>query len=139
MFVHGEIVRRLSQGLTTAGLGLINTLVGLFRNHKFIQPMTHFDVFNGDADGICALHQLRLAEPRESELVTGVKRDINLVRRVAAKSGDSVTVLDISLDKNRDELKRVLNEGAAVQYFDHHFAGEIPVFRVLGYSHRHSG
>jgi hypothetical protein len=23
----------------------------------------HFDVFNGDADGLCALHQLRRAEP----------------------------------------------------------------------------
>ncbi|OYP28413.1 acetyltransferase [Rhodopirellula sp. MGV] len=88
--------------------------------------MTHFDVFNGDADGICALHQLRLAEPRESELITGVKRDINLVRRVKATSGDTVTVLDISLDKNRDEIQRVLSEGASVQYFDHHFAGEIP-------------
>ncbi|WP_436714560.1 acetyltransferase [Roseiconus lacunae] len=88
--------------------------------------MTDFDVFNGDADGICALHQLRLAEPRQSELITGVKRDINLVRRVAAKSGDRVTVLDVSLDKNRDELGRVLGEGASVQYFDHHFAGEIP-------------
>ncbi|MCD0463361.1 acetyltransferase [Roseiconus lacunae] len=88
--------------------------------------MTDFDVFNGDADGICALHQLRLAEPRQSELITGVKRDINLVRRIAAKPGDRVTVLDVSLDKNRDELGRVLGEGASVQYFDHHFAGEIP-------------
>ncbi|MCC9600363.1 acetyltransferase [Stieleria sp. JC731] len=88
--------------------------------------MTHFDVFNGDADGICALHQLRLAQPLQSELITGVKRDINLVRRVSAKPGDLVTVLDISLDKNRDELVRVLGEGASVQYFDHHFAGEIP-------------
>lgn len=25
--------------------------------------MTHFDVFNGDADGLCALTQLRNAEP----------------------------------------------------------------------------
>ena len=28
--------------------------------------MAGFDVFNGDADGLCALHQLRLAEPLES-------------------------------------------------------------------------
>ncbi|WP_276208390.1 hypothetical protein [Burkholderia sp. Nafp2/4-1b] len=26
--------------------------------------MTRFDVFNGDADGICVLHQLRLAPAR---------------------------------------------------------------------------
>ena len=25
--------------------------------------MAQFDVFNGDADGICALQQLRLAQP----------------------------------------------------------------------------
>lgn len=88
--------------------------------------MAHFDVFNGDADGICALHQLRLSDPRESTLVTGVKRDINLLRRVQAGKGDSVTVLDISLDKNRDDLQRLLEAGADVEYFDHHFAGEIP-------------
>jgi hypothetical protein len=44
--------------------------------------MTHYDVFNGDADGICALQQLRLAEPGTSVLVTGVKRDIGLLARV---------------------------------------------------------
>lgn len=88
--------------------------------------MMNFDVFNGDADGICALHQLRLAFPRDSRLVTGVKRDIALLERVEAAAGDHVTVLDISLDKNRAALLRVLNAGATVRYFDHHFAGEIP-------------
>ena len=39
------------------------------------------DVFNGDADGICALTQLRNAEPRNATLVTGVKRDIALLDR----------------------------------------------------------
>ena len=52
--------------------------------------MAHFDVFNGDADGICALHQLRLARPCDSTLVTGVKRDISLVKRVDARPGDTV-------------------------------------------------
>lgn len=89
--------------------------------------MTHYDVFNGDADGICALAQLRLAEPIESTLVTGVKRDIGLLDRVQAGEGDSVTVLDISLDKNRAALDRILAVGARVRYFDHHFPGEIPV------------
>jgi hypothetical protein len=88
--------------------------------------MTHFDVFNGDADGICALTQLRQAEPREAALVTGVKRDINLLDRVDATSGSLVTVLDVSLDKNRAGLDRVLAAGAEVFYCDHHFAGEIP-------------
>jgi hypothetical protein len=88
--------------------------------------MPQFDVFNGDADGICALQQLRLAEPVESTLVTGVKRDIGLLERVDAGEGDMVTVLDISLDKNRAALDRVLAAGARVRYFDHHFPGEIP-------------
>jgi hypothetical protein len=88
--------------------------------------MGYIDVFNGDADGICALHQIRLAEPREAELITGVKRDIGLLSRVNAKAGDLVTVLDVSLDKNRDDVVRLLDSGASVQYFDHHFSGEIP-------------
>ena len=88
--------------------------------------MTHFDVFNGDADGICSLHQLRLASPRESVLITGVKRDIALVKHVRAEPGDTVTVLDISLEKNHDDLVTVLANGAQCEYFDHHFPGEIP-------------
>lgn len=88
--------------------------------------MTHYDVFNGDADGICALHQLRLADPRDSILVTGVKRDINLLKRVPAKAGDTVTVLDISLDKNREDLQRLVDAEIETIYFDHHFAGDIP-------------
>ncbi len=87
--------------------------------------MTNIDVFNGDADGICALQQLRLQEPKEAELITGLKRDIDLLSRVNAKPGDEVTVLDISLDKNRDALNRVLGEGARVFYADHHFPGEL--------------
>ena len=93
--------------------------------------MAHFDVFNGDADGICGLHQLRLAEPRESTLITGVKRDINLVKRVTAKPGDSVTVLDVSFDKNRDGVIGLLDDGVPVAYFDHHFAGDVPESSLL--------
>jgi hypothetical protein len=47
--------------------------------------MTHYDIFNGDADGLCALVQLRLQHPIETTLVTGVKRDIQLLDRVNAK------------------------------------------------------
>lgn len=88
--------------------------------------MTYIDCFNGDADGICALTQIRLQNPVDSELVTGVKRDINLLDRVSANSGDIVTVLDVSLDKNRLGLEAVLNQGAEVFYCDHHYAGDIP-------------
>jgi hypothetical protein len=88
--------------------------------------MRYIDVFNGDADGICALHQLRLAEPQAAELVTGVKRDIDLLWRVEAGEGDRVTVLDVSLERNRGALLALLGRGVRVRYFDHHAAGEIP-------------
>lgn len=93
--------------------------------------MADFDVFNGDADGICALVQLRLAEPREATLITGVKRDIALLERVQAQAGDRVTVLDISLEKNRPALDRLLQAGTEVFYVDHHVAGEIPQSALL--------
>jgi hypothetical protein len=88
--------------------------------------MTHIDVFNGDADGICSLLQLRLDKPTKSMLVTGVKRDINLLKRVTAQAGDKVTVLDVSMDKNRSHLQALLAQNVSVFYVDHHFSGEIP-------------
>ena len=93
--------------------------------------MRYFDVFNGDADGICALHQLRLADPLESTLVTGLKRDIALLQTVPAQDGDVVTVLDISLDRNRDALEALLARGVVVHYFDHHYAGQVPASALL--------
>lgn len=87
---------------------------------------TFYDIFNGDADGICALQQLRLEEPRTSVLVTGVKRDILLLDRVDAAAGDELTVLDISLHANAAELGRLLQRGARCRYFDHHAPGKIP-------------
>ncbi|MFA0231677.1 DHH family phosphoesterase, partial [Vibrio sp. 10N.261.45.A7] len=60
----------------------------------------HYDVFNGDADGIIALLQLRFAEPKESTLITGVKRDIQLLKQVDIDQAESVTALDISMEKN---------------------------------------
>ena len=88
--------------------------------------MTSYDIFNGDADGICALQQLRLREPRDAILVSGLKRDIDLLGRVTAAPGDSITVLDVSLDRNREALLAVLEAGASVFYADHHYSGEVP-------------
>lgn len=88
--------------------------------------MRYIDVFNGDADGLCALRQLRLAQPVDAQLVTGTKRDTRLLARVAAASDAMVTVLDVSLDRNRTDLDRILRVGARVCYFDHHYAGVIP-------------
>ncbi|MEZ5567237.1 MAG: DHH family phosphoesterase [Halioglobus sp.] len=91
----------------------------------------NYDVFNGDADGICALLQLRKVEPRDAELVTGVKRDINLMARINAASGDNITVLDVSMDKNKSALEQALSAGANVFYVDHHKPGEIPAHPAL--------
>jgi hypothetical protein len=93
--------------------------------------MRFYDIFNGDADGICALQQLRLAQPRDAELVTGVKRDNRLLARVRPQAGDVLTVLDIALDENRSDLLRVLEAGAACRYFDHHYPGTVPAHPLL--------
>lgn len=86
----------------------------------------HYDVFNGDADGIIALLQLRLAQPKESRLITGVKRDISLVKQVDVDKASSVTVLDISLEKNGEALSKLLESKVDVFYVDHHRTGDIP-------------
>lgn len=88
--------------------------------------MEFIDVFNGDADGICALIQYRLAYPADAMLVTGVKRDIKLLEKIQEKKESIVTVFDISLEKNGDALRRLLSQGACVFYVDHHISGEIP-------------
>jgi hypothetical protein len=93
--------------------------------------MNRFLVFNGDADGICAAHQLRLAGYAADTVITGVKRDIGLLARVNAGQGDEVLVADISLDSNRAALLALLAAGARITWHDHHFAGEIPAHANL--------
>ena len=86
-----------------------------------------FFVFNGDADGLCALQQLRLAEGGgPAALVTGPKRRTALLAGVAAGTGDEVTVLDVSFHSNREAVLRLLGAGARIRYFDHHHAGSLP-------------
>ncbi|MCK5664752.1 MAG: DHH family phosphoesterase, partial [Thiotrichaceae bacterium] len=86
--------------------------------------MTAYDLFNGDADGICALQQLRLHHPKQTTLITGIKRDINLFSKITAEQNDEITALDISFDKNREGVQAAIDAGARVFYADHHFAGE---------------
>ena len=88
--------------------------------------MPHFDIFNGDADGICAIHQIRLNNPQESTLVTGVKRDTLLLKNVTSVKNSVLTVLDISSHANRGPLLKLLKQGNTIHYYDHHFSGEIP-------------
>ena len=87
----------------------------------------HIDVFNGDADGIFSLIQLRKVKPVEAEqqvLITGVKRDISLVKQISTEQaqGAAITVLDISFDKNNTALEPLLALSDSVFYCDHHQA-----------------
>jgi hypothetical protein len=92
----------------------------------------HYDIFNGDADGICALHQLRLHAPDpDAILVTGVKRDITLLSTLQDVEHSSLTVLDISLESNRPFLQILLDNSNQILYIDHHFAGVIPEVPAL--------
>ncbi|STO56306.1 DHH family phosphoesterase [Grimontia hollisae] len=92
---------------------------------------TSFDIFNGDADGICALLQLRLATPKDSVLITGVKRDIALLKQVDPAVAQDVTVLDVAMEKNRPALDNLLSQGVRVFYADHHNPGDVPVHPSL--------
>lgn len=91
----------------------------------------NYDIFNGDADGIISLLQLRLASPREACLISGVKRDTLLIDKITVKAEDNLTVLDVSMAKNRSALKQALDIGGYVFYADHHQSGDIPVHQNL--------
>jgi hypothetical protein len=61
-------------------------------------------------------------------LLTGVKRDINLLARLLDEQAETnwaaseIYVCDVSLDSNAEALYALLNLGATVHYFDHHRA-----------------
>ena len=89
--------------------------------------MTWYHIFNGDADGLCSMVQLYRSAPQpDAVIVTGRKRDINLLDRVNPSKGDNLTVLDISMRSNTDDLRRILKTEAQVFYVDHHNAGDVP-------------
>ena len=83
------------------------------------------DVFNGDADGILALHQFRLANPDNTELITGVKRDVKLIKQLREKSDVQIKVFDISLESNEDQVQHLLNKNCQFLWFDHHRRGSL--------------
>ena len=87
--------------------------------------MPHFFIFIGDADGICAIQQIRLNKPQESNLVIGVKSETLLLKNVISVKNSVLTVLDISSHANRDSILQLLKQGNTIHYFDHHFSGEI--------------
>ena len=93
--------------------------------------MRRFDVCNGDADGLCAVLQWRLAAPGAATLITGLKREIELLQRVQAAPGDEVLVCDLSMQRNLKPLQRLLDAGVQVRYFDHHRVDAVPQHAAL--------
>jgi hypothetical protein len=91
----------------------------------------HIDVCNGDADGLCAVVQWRLHEPAVSQLVTGLKRDIELLAQVQATQGTELLVCDLSMQRNRQPLLKLLEVGVFVRYFDHHQVDQVPTHPLL--------
>ena len=85
-----------------------------------------FDVFNGDADGICSLQQFRLSSPKHTELITGVKRNIKLLESITHVQDCIINVFDISMEVNRPYLQQLLEQNNQIFYFDHHIAPSIP-------------
>ncbi|MCG3858884.1 DHH family phosphoesterase [Psychrobacter sp. Ps2] len=91
----------------------------------------YIDVFNGDADGIFSLIQLRKSHPitayDKQILITGVKRDIALVSKIDENLANDaqITVLDVSFDKNDKDVKRVLEHCQSLFYCDHHKADKL--------------
>ncbi|RTE86048.1 MULTISPECIES: DHH family phosphoesterase [Gammaproteobacteria] len=92
--------------------------------------MNYIDVFNGDADGICSLLQLRKVNPvprDQQTLITGVKRDNALIKQISPElaKGSTVHALDISFDKNTGALKAILDDVDTLFYCDHHRANTL--------------
>lgn len=88
--------------------------------------MRRFDVCNGDADGLCAVLQWRQVHPAPAQLLSGPKRDIELLHTVPAVAGDEVLVCDLSMQRNLAALLRLLGDGVQVRYVDHHQVDAVP-------------
>jgi hypothetical protein len=95
--------------------------------------MTNKFVFNGDADGICAAHQLYLKNPLDFEAITGVKRDIALLKKIEQVSDADIAVLDIAIEKNLPSLKNLLDQNCRILWFDHHISHQQPEHENIEY------
>ena len=80
--------------------------------------------FNGDADGICSMVQWGLVRGIDGQTVTGVKRDIELLKKISPVEGDEIIVMDLSLARNHSRASELCERGFKITWFDHHLAGE---------------
>jgi hypothetical protein len=88
----------------------------------------HIDVCHGDADGLCAVLQWRLHAHTTARLITGLKREIELLQRVQAVRGDDVLVCDISIRRNHKALVALLQ--ALIESVNFHCAYPVTHHRV---------
>ena len=80
--------------------------------------------YNGDADGICSMVQWGLVHGIDGNTVTGVKRDIELLKKINPENGDEIIVMDISLARNHSKASELIQSDIKMTWFDHHLAGE---------------
>ena len=80
--------------------------------------------YNGDADGICSMVQWGLVHGIDGNTVTGVKRDIELLKKINPENGDEIIVMDISLASNHSKASELIQSDIKMTWFDHHLAGE---------------
>jgi len=84
-------------------------------------------VFNGDADGLVGQHILGLELGAPDLRVTGLKRDIRLLRKLPDLESGHVHAIDISLRQNLEALPSLLSRGnVKVTWYDHHDPGDPP-------------
>ncbi len=82
-------------------------------------------IFNGDADGIISQHILTLELGSPALRITGLKRDIELLKKLPGNWEGDIQVCDISLKPNLNAVKKILNQGQSkVSWYDHHEPGE---------------
>lgn len=86
-------------------------------------------IFNGDADGIIAARIFHGDGEGKGRFITGVKRDTSLLKQLVHLSDLSIWVFDISVEKNIDSLKKLLEKNCMIKWFDHHVSADIPNHR----------
>jgi len=88
------------------------------------QQKNYYYFFNGDADGICSALQFIQSGFIIDSFFTGHKRDQALLRHGKNLYNKNFLVFDIELAKNMDNVKKVLDNGCEITWFDHHGKGE---------------
>lgn len=84
--------------------------------------------FNGDADGICSVLQFIRSNFIIDSFFTSYKRDQALLRHGKTLKNANILVFDLELAKNIASVKKILDNGCNVTWFDHHGKDEKNIF-----------